>query len=150
MALIDTRNKRNGRTVVSAEASAVANAKLVVLKHKAAAAKGSTPAAKVKDKPAIVPGIGFDHACPEAGDFRPLSYQASADPGRWDALSKDVNYSISGLGSTRRFKRYPGKVFPMAAAVWRESAAEADRAAKAAVKAAANANKTASGAVTSL
>lgn len=108
MALIDSRIKRNGRTVVTTDAAAIAEAKITDLSKRA------------------------------------------SNPLTWDRYSKDVDWSISGLGSTRRFKRYPGKTFSMAAAQWRDSPAEADAAAKAALKAKANEGKTKSGAATSL
>lgn len=57
-----------------------------------------------------------------------------SNPLTWTRYSKDANYSISGLGATRQFKRHPGKHFPMVTAQWRESPAEADRAAKAALR----------------
>lgn len=101
----------------------------------------------------VVPSSDDDNdrsVVPSSDDECLTARRRAANPLTWTRYSKDVDYSISGLGSTRRFKRYPGKTFPMAAAVWRESAAEADRAAKAALAAKANANKTASGAVTSL
>jgi hypothetical protein len=58
-----------------------------------------------------------------------------SNPLTWARYSKDVNYSVSGLGSTRTFKSHPGKHIPMRVATWRESPAEADRAARAAVRA---------------
>lgn len=74
----------------------------------------------------------------------------SSNPLTWTKYSKDVNVSIAGLGSTRTFKSHPGKPIPMRAATWRESPAEADRAAKQALRAKAKANKTRTGAAKSL
>jgi hypothetical protein len=151
--LIDTRTKRNGRTVVTAAAAAHATAKLEALKQSRGktSAKPAKGAAKVKSEPVIVPPVTFDHAPKVAGPRQvKLLAQPAANPLTWTALSKDVNITISGLGSTRQFKRYPGKSFPMAAAVWKESPAEAERATKAAEKAAAKAKKSASGAALSL
>lgn len=150
--LIDTRNKRNGRTVVPEAAAQVAASKLEALKQSRNAAPARPSKGKaVEPEPVIVPPIGFDHEPKAPLQDQPLlPAQAAANPLTWTAYSKDVDVSISGLGSTRQFKRYPGKSFPMAAAVWRESPAEAERAMKAAEKAAAKARKSASGAALSL
>lgn len=57
----------------------------------------------------------------------------SANPLNWPA-DRNCDLSIAGLGGYNKFRKYPGKVFPNAAAGWRESAAESDRAAKKAAK----------------
>lgn len=146
--IIDSRNRdKHGRTVVpegaALRARLASEARLAHLQRKAQA--------KAKARPKVVPGVTFDHKPPAPTTEYPiLQHQPVVDPRTWSAYSKDANYSISGLGSTRRFKRYPGKQFPMAAAVWRESPASAERAAKDAKRNLANDNKTASGAVKSL
>jgi hypothetical protein len=146
--IIDTRNKRDGRTVVTAAAAAVAESKLESLKQARTQRPAKGHAAKPEDT--IVPAVGFDHEPTAVGGYVHLPAKAAANPLSWTAYSKDVNISISGLGSTRSFKRYPGKSFPMAAAIWKESPAEANAAMKAAERAAAKAKKSATGAALSL
>lgn len=144
--IIDSRTKVNGRTAV--HATAVVDAKLANLKQRRR--EPITSKGKGKSAPKVVPPVTFDHEPPKPVAYTPLAARPVASPLTWGRYSKDVNLTISGLGSTRSFKRYPGKSFPMAAAVWRESPAEADRAMKAGLKAAAAAHKTATGAATSL
>jgi hypothetical protein len=74
----------------------------------------------------------------------------AANPATWAGYSRNANYSLSGLGSTRQFKAHPNKYFPMAAAIWQESPASADRAAKDALRALAKSKKSETGAAKSL